>query len=1607
MYCSRFRHLLLIVILCLGSFAYAAYLSNMPVTVTQPDGSTLDCLASGDEYHNWLHDKDNFTIIRDPKTGFYCYAEFMGDEVVAGSAIAGKDSPQSRGIPTGVNISERAYKQMRKNKFPMPDETRDAPTTGTINNIVIYIRFSDETEFGENISTYDGWFNSNTSSQKNYFLEASYNQLTVNTHFYPSPSNNLVVSWQASQPRSYYQPYDATSNPNGYTSDDQRRTREFSLLQSATNGVSAQIPTNLTIDSDNDGNVDNVVFIVRGSAGAWSSLLWPHRWVLWDRNVYINGKRVYDFNLQLQTFLAGSNVGVICHEFFHTLGAPDLYHYESNGIAPAGSWDLMESNQNPPQHMTAYMKWKYGGWITSIPTISADQQYTLNPLSSPTGNAYRINSNNGNQYYVVEYRKKTGTFESSIPGSGMLVYRIDTSVGDGNADGPPDELYIYRPGGTSTANGSISTAHFSAEVGRNKINNTTNPAPFLQDGGAGNLSLYNIGSSAGSTITFNKGTAPIVTIDFSTNPYSEGFDTFSYIPDGWENQISSGSYSFERVTSGSSPTCSPQAGAGMLRYNSYSASNGSSAMLATPRLSCGSASEYSYDFSFWMYRDTGYSTCAEKVEVYLSSTVNLSGSPTLLGTVHRYTEMAPAVGSAGWYQYTYSLPISVAGYYYVVLKATSAYGNNMFMDSLVLTRTLMLPSPASNPSPADAATEIGFSQQLSWSAASGNPSSYKLYLGTNNPPSNLLNGTNIGNVLSYTHNAGLPLGRTIYWKVVPTNSGGDASGCPIWSFTTVADYSSFPVSENFGSTGAAFPPTNWTRYSGVLANPSTLTSSSLWGSDDWANVLTSPPNYSARINIYGSSRYGWLVTPLLHLPVNSMLQFDLALTDYANSNPISSDPSGLTGTDDQFMVLIGNGTSWSPANIIRQWDNAGSAYVYNEITTSGQKVLIDLSAHAGYKYIAFYGASSVSNADNDLFIDNIAISTRPSAATLIASPNEWHSGNVELGSNNAREFTFYNSGSGTMIITSISLSGSSAYTLGNLPAFPKMVSFGQSFSFTAYFNPLATGSNDAYINVTGNTPAYIALSGTSIDPRIAALPYLESFDAFNPPALPLGWRAYVSSSSTSAQASGSASYYYSAPNSAYMYNSSDASADIRLISPQVLLPLNTLKLKFFARGGSTGMPLLIGTVPNADGSGQFDNITTINLSDSFSEYAVPLDTYYGSNTYLAFKHGLGGTTRSIYIDNVCLEQILTSDLAISSFSGLGIGAVGSSVPYLVSVTNNGTQIQSSYSIRLLSADRRLELASMYVNTPLAPNETAQHTLNWTPNYSDTYSVYAAIELMGDGNSANDVSATASANIYPADNVLPVSGDPFTTTKANSLPLNFYWKNSLSECLYTAQDMQLDSGNISAIVYKSNFVQELLNKPVKVWIKNTDATDLNSGWSSFADYSLVFDGTLNFPLGVNLITIPFNAPFAYTGGNIALLVNRTMDTEYFNSNNHFYYSDTPEYPARSRYIQSDSESFNPAAPSQSGTLGSMIPLTVFIMQRTYLDTPQLSISQEGNNLRLSWNAVAGAANYRIYASPTPDFGRSTPIATTPNLYYQIPAGSKMFYRIVATSNADRR
>lgn len=492
------RHLTLALLLAIGFITSAAPLKNIPARITQPDGKVIDCFASGDEFYNYLHDANGFTIVR-AENGYYCYATKNDKgKVVASPFIVGSVDPTTVGLQPYTKIPQKEYysRRQEREKHIVRPQARNGKELnhGRYNNLVVFIRFAGDTYHNTPFSTVEAMFNDadyEANSMHNYFHHASYNQIDMWSYFYPQPEGEVILSYEDIYPKQYYQPFDPATNPMGYH-DDESAEREFSLLERAINYIEDMVPESLDLDYNDDGLVDNVVFIIKGEPGAWSSLLWPHRWSIFDRYVPLHDLRVFDFNLQLEQG-GYFNVSTLCHEMFHSLGAPDLYHYDDNAnLTPVGPWDLMGSTTEPPQQMSTYMKYKYGNWIEDFPVLNIGDpaSFDIHELESVSWEGGRRNGyiiptgSDPNQFFFVEYRDKHDIFENKIPGSGLLIYRIDNRF-DGNAgwngNDILDEVYLFRPGGSANTAGNLDHAYFSEESRRTSFNIGTDPYPFIHN----------------------------------------------------------------------------------------------------------------------------------------------------------------------------------------------------------------------------------------------------------------------------------------------------------------------------------------------------------------------------------------------------------------------------------------------------------------------------------------------------------------------------------------------------------------------------------------------------------------------------------------------------------------------------------------------------------------------------------------------------------------------------------------------------------------------------------------------------------------------------------------------------------------------------------------------------------------------------------------------------------------------------------------------------------------------------------------------------------------------------------------------------------------------
>lgn len=377
-------------------------------------------------------------------------------------------------------------------------------SAATMHNVVIFIRFNGENEFpASSRATFEQNLMgpTGTSSLRNYYLWNSYNQLDIQSTIVGGTSNT-VFSYQSPRDRGYYEPFDSQTNPQGYESSFNRRiqiNREHELLEDAVSALRNNMTPGTNLDGNNDGEIDQLMFIIRGTnSPQWLSILWPHKQRL-PGTTDINGFEARNYVVLLEI---GANVGLMAHETGHTLGSPD-YYKNSSPVTPVGGWELMANQTNPPQSMSAFVKHQKMGFIDDIPEITETGNYTLKPLGTHP-EAYKIPSTKENEYFIVEYRRQTPSlFESQIPGSGLLIYRVNAAGDEHGNNGFHTELYLYRPGGLNpTTNGDLSQAAFSLESGRTDFTDNMPFHAFMTDNSLGNLNITNIGS-AGQTISFH------------------------------------------------------------------------------------------------------------------------------------------------------------------------------------------------------------------------------------------------------------------------------------------------------------------------------------------------------------------------------------------------------------------------------------------------------------------------------------------------------------------------------------------------------------------------------------------------------------------------------------------------------------------------------------------------------------------------------------------------------------------------------------------------------------------------------------------------------------------------------------------------------------------------------------------------------------------------------------------------------------------------------------------------------------------------------------------------------------------------------------------------
>lgn len=207
-----------------------------------------------------------------------------------------------------------------------------------------------------------------------------------------------------------------------------------------------------------------------------------------------------------------------------------------------------------------------------------------------------------------------------------------------------------------------------------------------------------------------------------------------------------------------------------------------------------------------------------------------------------------------------------------------------------------------------------------------------------------------------------------YFIHVRSNCGDEWSDWGITSIVMPCGLVRLPYAESLSTQ----PTRCWETKSGLLADVMAGTSTLTATTGEWmyGAAGTGLATTHTRVNVSGTSCHKWLISPQVFVDTFAVMEFDLGLGTALFNFNIDT----LGQQDDRFVVLASRdgGNTWS--DVVAEWNNSGSANIYNRIAYNGSHVSLPIIDFVGDTVtFAFYVESTVNDGNCDLHLGNINI----------------------------------------------------------------------------------------------------------------------------------------------------------------------------------------------------------------------------------------------------------------------------------------------------------------------------------------------------------------------------------------------------------------------------------------------------------------------------------------------------------------------------------------------------------------------------------------------------------------------------------------------------------
>lgn len=474
---NHFRSIIFRLSLIVALLAFTCPSRSVPAkrgvwrTVTLSNGLTIKARLCGDEHAHWWQAEDGSC--------------FDVDSLGKGKAVV----PQELMSKARSRMAARRQAARRANAKKASQRIATNGNTGKFqgqrHGLIILVNFADSkfntSKFGPTQTLYSRIANEANYGENNF-------KGSISDYFKAQSGGQFLLDFDVAGPVTlpYGYSYYGQNDDDGY---DKRPTK---MVREACQAVDGSVDFS-KYDWDGDGEVEEVFVVYAGNGEHDTTnqpnLIWPHMDNLanYDEELTLDGVTIntYACASELNGDKTLSGIGTFCHEFSHCMGFPDMYDTASDGNNfGMGSWDLMDygsynGDGYVPAGYSGYEK-MVCGWTTPI---ELDKPMTVNGMErlADMGQTYIIyNKGNRNEYYILENRQQSG-FDKYLPGSGLLIERVDydKDIWEWNAVNTTNGGYYPEGSSTPSYNDHQRITIFHANNIENDGNNATYPYASL------------------------------------------------------------------------------------------------------------------------------------------------------------------------------------------------------------------------------------------------------------------------------------------------------------------------------------------------------------------------------------------------------------------------------------------------------------------------------------------------------------------------------------------------------------------------------------------------------------------------------------------------------------------------------------------------------------------------------------------------------------------------------------------------------------------------------------------------------------------------------------------------------------------------------------------------------------------------------------------------------------------------------------------------------------------------------------------------------------------------------------------------------------------------